>query len=419
MSANLRFGGTILTSHIVKSEVPRIAYLDGLRGVAALMVLFAHLMISLFPAVVTFNPKELHTQYDLALGLSPLAVLWTGNFAVCIFFVLSGFVLSDFCQRTRLSFPAQLARRYCRLAVPMLLTSTIAWLLLHFGLYNNLTAAKEVTRSGWLSGWYGFDPNIFKMVKEALYGAFVKGHAKYNCNLWTMQLEIIGSAYVFVLFALLKNRYLRLIAVLWFMKLHYQGFYMLFAWGALLYDFQADLSSLASRLVPWRLLRVLAFLGAFVLALYLGGFPDTQPNLISPWYAELGQRFSALQWHMLAAMILVTIILQSSFAQRILACAAGRFLGKISFVLYLIHIPIICSFTSWVVYATRSLPYYQTALISALMTILTVVLVSNLLHRYVDQYTTAFSRWVGNTVDKRIPFEKNRLLVVEAAQVPV
>ncbi len=398
---------------IQKSEVPRIAYLDGLRGIAALMVLMAHLMISLFPAVVTFLPQEVHTSFDISLGLSPIAVFWTGNFAVCIFFVLSGFVLADFCQRAHLSFPAQLARRYCRLAFPMLMTSTCAWALLHLGVYNNFAASREVTHSGWLSAWYNFDPQVLKMTREALVNAFIRAHAKYNCNLWSMHFELIGSAYVFALFALLRNRYLRLAAVLWFMRFNYEGYYLLFAWGVLLHDFQLELTGLVKRLLPLQFLRSVFILGIFLVALYFGGVPDIQPGMVAPWHAWLSKAPSVLQWHMLGAMLLVMIVLQSRLLHLILASRLGKFLGKISFVLYLIHIPLICSITPLFIFAFKGLPYWQMALVSMVGTLIAVIWVSKLLFRYVDEYAMGFSRSMGSWVDKRLLSEDSKQSIVD------
>jgi peptidoglycan/LPS O-acetylase OafA/YrhL len=100
-------------------ESGRKLYLDGVRGVAACVVFFGHLLLALTGAPLIFN----------------------GNAAVCIFFVLSGYVLSELSQHSGLSFLAQALRRYLRLIVPMLITSTFAWALLAFGAYRNQEAA--------------------------------------------------------------------------------------------------------------------------------------------------------------------------------------------------------------------------------------------------------------------------------------
>jgi peptidoglycan/LPS O-acetylase OafA/YrhL len=391
-----------------KSEIRRIAYLDGVRGCAAMIVFMNHLLTSFVPAIASIHPHEAQQSLFATLALSPFAVLCSGNFAVCIFFVLSGYVLSDFCERSRLSFPAQLARRYCRFAVPMLLISTFAWLLLHFGLYSNLLAAHEVTHSAWLPRWYNFNANFFLMLKETLYQVFVTGEASYNCNLWTMQFEFIGSAYVFSLFALFKQRRLRCFVIIAFISLHYQDYYLLFAWGVMLYDFQGEIKQLFHRFLPSVFNRaVLATVGFFV-ALYLGGFPIMPPELVSPWYPGFNKLLSAVHWHTLGAMLLILFLLQSRALQMLFSTKTGLFFGKISFVLYLIHVPVICSLTAWLIYATRALPYYQMLLISTSITIISVILISKLLYRYIDQYTTGFSRQVGDWIDYQISFESKQ-----------
>ncbi len=400
-------------------EASRISYLDGLRGAAALIVFMNHLMTSFVPAVSSINPQEVHTSFFASLVLSPFAVFCSGNFAVCIFFVLSGFVLSDFCQRTRLSFLAQLTRRYFRLAVPMLLTSTFAWILLHFGLYNNLIASKEVTHSAWLPNWYNFTPNILEMLKETLFNVFISGEANYNCNLWTMQFELIGSAFVFALFVFLKNRYLRLLTLLFFIPFDYQSYYLLFAWGVLLFDFQHDLALLIKRLLPWYGVRGYLMMLGFVGAVYLGGFPITPPELVSEWYPGFNKVFSALHWHMLGAMLLILFLLQSKELQILFGGKFGEFFGKISFVLYLIHVPIICSLTSWIIYSARGLPFYQMFFISSFLTVVTVILSSTLLYQYIDQYTTTFSRWTGRQVDQWLNFGFKKLLKLKKEKATV
>src|SRR5690606_29260208 len=74
----------------------RISYLDGLRGVAALAVVVAHFLFGFYPALEPGTPLEVHTQsgLDMWLASNPFHLLYPGHFAVCLFFVLSGFVLA-------------------------------------------------------------------------------------------------------------------------------------------------------------------------------------------------------------------------------------------------------------------------------------------------------------------------------------
>lgn len=403
---------------VVPSEIGRRPYLDGLRGVAACMVFFAHLMIALLPAVVTFNRGEAHVYWlEKGLGLSALGWLWSGEFAVCIFFVLSGYVLSEFCSKTRISFPAQVVRRYFRLALPMLMTSFLAYLLMKIGAYKNLDAAVQVTKSGWLSMWYrGFEPSLFKMAKEALYGAFVEGRAHYNSNLWTMKIELIGSVVVFFAFAVFRNVWIRAIFFLWYAWDNHNYFYALFAMGALIYDFEDVVREGFFRAVPDGWLRERIALFGFFFAIYLGSYPHIQPGMVASWHFFLPSGIYTMGWHMIASVILVGSLLMSSNAQRWLGSAFGQYLGRLSFVLYLVHLPIICSVTAWSAYLLRGLPYGLNLMITVPISIATVVGVSHLLYRYVDIRTTSFSRAVGGMVDKLFPVTSLRPALLQAGK---
>jgi peptidoglycan/LPS O-acetylase OafA/YrhL len=380
-------------------EVARRRYLDGLRGVAALMVFFAHLTISLMPAVVTFNPGEAHSRFDAPLGASPLALIWAGNSAVCIFFVLSGFVLSEFCQHSRLSFPAQMLRRYLRLVLPMLITSGFALVLLYFGLYKTLDAANEATKSGWLSMWYrAFDPSLFGMIKETVYTVFATGKANYNCNLWTMQIELFGSAYVFLAFALIGNKRLRIAAWIVFGAIHYSDYYCLFAIGGLLYDLDDFLAGLSQRFalpVNDQVLNIFVF----GIGMFLCAFPYIQLDMTDRWFSWLSTSHKAQAWHMVGAPLLVGALLHTSSLQALFRHRIPQFLGRISFVLYLIHIPVICSLTAWIAFAMRGTYYPYLVLTAGAATIITVLSLSNLLYKFVDIHTTAWSRIAAKWLD--------------------
>lgn len=390
---------------IEQSEVGRRRYLDGLRGVAACMVFSAHLMIALMPAVVTFNPSEAHFgRFDTALGLSLFGWIWNGEFAVCIFFVLSGFVLSEFASVTKLSFPAMVVRRYFRLALPMLITSFIAYLIMLAGLYKNFDASQVATKSGWLSMWYrAFEPSFFVMAKEALYGAFAEGRAHYNSNLWTMRIELIGSVLVYLVHFLFRNVTARTVVLAIGIWVNLGNFYSLFAAGALLYDHKSRLRSIFERLVRDERLRGDIATFGLVIGFCLGAYPHIHAGMIATSHAFLPTRIPTLGYHMLGAVLTVASLLYSRTGQRLFASSILQWLGRISFVLYLIHLPLICSVAAWLAFGLRGLPYPLNLAITALVTSVVVMAASTLLYRFVDLYTTSFSRFVGKTFDALLP----------------
>src|SRR4051794_16656837 len=101
----------------------KFRYLDGLRGLAALIVVIDHLAISFFQAATDGSITRYHAQTaEKLVFATPLHLLVSGNFSVCIFFVLSGFVLSAKFFRTheRSVAVASAWKRYLRLELPIL-----------------------------------------------------------------------------------------------------------------------------------------------------------------------------------------------------------------------------------------------------------------------------------------------------------
>lgn len=74
----------------------KINYLNGLRGVAAINVMIMHFFVALAPAMVYGSKYPSHFgSLDQIFSTTPLGLIGAGNFSVCIFFVLSGYVLTQ------------------------------------------------------------------------------------------------------------------------------------------------------------------------------------------------------------------------------------------------------------------------------------------------------------------------------------
>lgn len=108
----------------------RLRSLDGLRGVAALVVLLSHVVLGGHGALSAAwldgtNPGGL-AEWFLR---TPLAVVWAGPELVIVFFVLSGFVLTRGLLRERVAPLAFFAGRLVRLYLPVWLALVPAALL--------------------------------------------------------------------------------------------------------------------------------------------------------------------------------------------------------------------------------------------------------------------------------------------------
>ena len=65
----------------------KISYLDGLRGLAAFVVVFHHFIYAFYPALFLGSNAQLHLKggEEAFLSGSVFNLLYNGNFAVCVF----------------------------------------------------------------------------------------------------------------------------------------------------------------------------------------------------------------------------------------------------------------------------------------------------------------------------------------------
>jgi peptidoglycan/LPS O-acetylase OafA/YrhL len=163
----------------------RVRSLDGLRGLAALVVVLSHIVFvsvpSLADGVVDGAPPGL-----TGLFLStPLTVLWAGQEFVIVFFVLSGYVLTTGLRgrmHPRRYYPARLVRLY----LPV-------WAAVGFALVLPavLTLRRLPEASDWLNGFAGHRP--FGAVWHALVLVGPVPGAAVNGVLWSMHWEVLFS----------------------------------------------------------------------------------------------------------------------------------------------------------------------------------------------------------------------------------
>jgi len=115
--------------HLAPPGTGRIAGLDGLRGIAAMMVVLSHLKHAL-----RHGNELAGQQWDLWFLSWPIRLLWGGDEALICFFVLSGFVLAQPFLRPASSPWAAFARRrlarlYPAYLAALLLSAWVAWML--------------------------------------------------------------------------------------------------------------------------------------------------------------------------------------------------------------------------------------------------------------------------------------------------
>lgn len=309
-----------------KIAINRLNSLDGLRGWAALAVVLGHLTLNLKP-------------FNLLLR-TPLT---DTKLAVGVFFIISGFVLSyrfigQQMESTTL-FKAFFAR-YVRLTIPVAVVSLLVLLAFHFSLLHNVEAQKIWSKWAF-SSFYAFKPSL----PDALHFSFWEMYVHFDDThtyippSWTMGIELRGSYFIYAIvfvagFHHYGNRrrlFAMILGVLAFLAyfVHYH-WSVYFLCGYLLAEFYKSDMTFRQTVPNVQI----AFLG-FIALMIFSSLRSADRSLFLPL---VGMSFVVV-WTVLYSQRL------SAFFSNRLSC----FLGKISFPLYLIHVPIYCSFSSWLV----------------------------------------------------------------------
>jgi peptidoglycan/LPS O-acetylase OafA/YrhL len=390
--------GAMLEKSPSMAKASRSTHLDGLRGVASLMVFFNHLALSVLPSISTLHPDASGVAALIAIGRSPLSVAWGGDFGVCIFFVLSGYVLSQFCMTTKLGFLGKLTRRYARLALPMAFSTILAFALMKSGVFLNKEAATSVSRSDWFALWYQMPASLWAAIGDGFWNAFVFGRSDYNSNLWTMQIELVGSFAIFLLYSLAADRWLRiLVAILAVCLL--PGYYLLFAAGCLLFELFELHGPAGDRIsIPIEL----TALALLLLGIVAGGFPASgnHTGISSQWHRWLSDSDSALGWHIVGAILVLIAVQQSALLRAAFGGRAMQFLGRLSFPIYLIQIPLFCSVTALLLLKLQLHTYWMTAAVTIAATTLIMVPLAWLTYRLIEAPSVHASRTIGTIIDR-------------------
>jgi peptidoglycan/LPS O-acetylase OafA/YrhL len=161
----------------------RYAALDGLRGWAALCVLVFHLFWEvfgvLFPVFRTY----------------PFKVIADSHLGVALFFVLSGYVLTRArWARANDNLALTLAGRYLRLVVPILATALIVFVIGTLDLARTAEAGQIVNRARAVGDLMNFHPTLIGALQFSFLDVFYVGiGGKYDPFLWTMTVELAGS----------------------------------------------------------------------------------------------------------------------------------------------------------------------------------------------------------------------------------
>jgi len=319
----------------------RIRSLDGLRGVAAVVVVFYHLCL-LFPLGWAAYLKEPSSPLFNVLLRSPGSILTAGRPAVYVFFVLSGFVLAySFVGTDGQRYRPYLIKRICRIWLPFtaaILGSALLYLLFDGG--------HVPTASSWFNDLSWNPPLSVSKVVEHL--AMTGGAEDLDNVMWSLVHEmrisivfpLLVAAYLrFPKFTILSGLALSVICIVAKARidspvgdsiLETGRYSYLFVLGIGLSQERARISAAVSRL-PAAVV-AMAWIAVCLLLTSRMMLPNNGGKLL--WlFGEFPVG--------LGAALAVALVLRRGGTERLFANRMTLWLGGVSYSLYLVHVPII------------------------------------------------------------------------------
>ena len=385
-------------------QAPRTLYLDGLRGLASLSVALSHYIYTFYPALLDAAPAQSHSSWDVPLGRSPLIFFYNPNLAVAVFFVLSGFVLASSLADRRVDLLVLIPRRWVRLCLPMLGIILPIWAAVHAG------AAMAQTHSSWLGSMYlpltMFIPLplIFQGVLCMVFNDSPGRLQFIDAAVWTMPIELWGSLGLYVCYWLagdwLRRPYLRLaVAILG----------VLVTWNTPYYGFGLGVALFELRRFGWRPgLSWLAWplgAGTLVCGIWAGGTPFATDAWHQAFIVRTGIGVEALQHAGAALLVAATLLLRP--LQHLLLSRFCQYLGRVSFMLYLLHLPVLCSMGLFVfLYGPGG--YHARALAALVVYLAGSVALAEAATRWIDWPSIQLSRWARLPMPARYRHDARR-----------
>ncbi|KAI0378704.1 acyltransferase family-domain-containing protein [Hypomontagnella monticulosa] len=385
------------------------AYLDGVRGVASLIVFILHWSSMSFPSVnIGWGYKDATSVWLLPF----VRVIHSGAAMVAVFFVVSGFVLSRrFVQRmhsreytelfsglTSLTF-----RRAIRLFLPAFVSSAMAFVCVCLGIIDVPEKVDDKPFENSIASYFEYldmESNPWTWTLELT--------GFYNAQLWSIAVEFRGSMIVFLLIVgLARTRTaVRLVVQSLLMVhsfTHKRWDVALFIAGMSLAELEVILKKPKN---PWvrGLVNALLVL-AMMLGIFLCGYPRDH-NTETPGYvwSKYVWPFTAYRrryWMAIGAMFFVGPLAFLPSIQSIFLTRPTRYLGRISFALYLVHGLGNRTIGQWILHLCRAhigeeefWPYAASFIVSTILYFPVVIWAADVFWRAIDLPSTNLARWL-------------------------
>jgi len=314
--------------------------LDALRGIAAAVVVLGHCLMT-FPM---WSDVVLHgrhpTMLTLILGYPPVSLLWAGDAAVKVFFVLSGFVLALIFLRPKTpSYAAFCVKRICRIYLPYAAVVAAALLIM-----TALAPLGAPRLSEWFQGSWNHSLSPGLVWDHAL----MLGQTKYNFvdnPIWSLVHEMRYSlVFPLIMWLVIRADWRIMVggslavslAAMW--ALARSGDFWLFDSAQYAFLFVAGAVIAKYRIETERWIRNLG--SAVKASLAVAAILLLSAHAISHAGSHAVRQLASVAPHF-GAVLLLILVIGSPGAQKLLEKKPCLSVGRVSYSLYLSHLVVL------------------------------------------------------------------------------
>lgn len=371
-------------------EKERIDWINGLKGLACLMVFFHHYVISYYPACYTGLDTDSRTVsgIDMQMGLGPLGVISNGNFAVAIFIMISSFlfarkVMNATIADKKLDLFTICLKRYFRLMLNVAFTGLVLYVLFHVFIILNISYPSFI-----------FELEFRNLIPEILIYQWITLSTKVYPVFWTMEIFLFGS-FIAMFLAAWSNK------KRWYMPI----IYLIIAYPMtrlFVYHITIVLGVVLADIACFDRLKGLKFfenkvvcnivgIVLLIIGIFLGGYPSGHVALGTPYEAlyNISSNFNGDDMVAIVHGIAAFFVLTGLYIKKtnyILLSKPFKFMGDNSFGIYVVHGMVIILLTSKIQPLIKQLTnnYHSSVWISFVFTVIVVMLFAVLYQKFVD-----------------------------------
>lgn len=361
----------------------RIYWIDSLKGIACIKIFVHHFFVGFMPASYYGVGAMQHGNdgWEVLLSQNPTSVLINGNFWVGVFCVLSGLVqgYKIFSMESLDRLPKDMVKRYFRLSLPVFFISLAVYLMMKGEMFYNVQA-NQIVQSPWLGTYYLEK----KTLKDVFYTSFISvwfvGDSTFSNAFWMLKEIFVGSYLTYILSMIgykKRKNVLVIYAGLGIIFLILQSYMLAFVAGVTIAYIMANTEKKIKYQPMIGGIEILA--GCF-----FGGYPT---GVVPTNVYRFFNFQSYVIWHILGAFLVILGIYHCKIVQKILSMKNCLVLGENSFAIYLVHIPILFSFSSWAFVKTyeRLNRYQLSVMLVFIMSLLVVFVGAYLYHNIIEK----------------------------------